>query len=247
MRQSGFCHQRRRRGHSIFNSNCGALVFGPECTLDHFEIRRFIAGKTLQPVIPGGRILDAIPIAESGRRLPLAVGSRRPAQQSHADLRSEARAQPQRIAHRVVSSLGKVELSKFGVHFFEIGNSRNNPSLEYLDRYHVFYSDSHRMTGRTFGIGDNNLVRGFFKDVPQRKYLGGCAPAAGRSVGFVRDEDGFRGNLISIDSPLRFHIGDQLLHHVPDVAHVEPRPMISTIGDDRTHHVADGTDAALAR
>ena len=51
------------------------------------------------------------------------------------------------------------------------------------------------MPGRSLGIRNDNLVGGFFENVPKSEDFRGRAAAASRRIGLVRDEDGFRSDL----------------------------------------------------
>ena len=70
------------------------------------------------------------------------------------------------------------------------------------------------------------------EDAPQREDLGRGASAAGRGVGLVGDEDGLRGDGVAVDAPLPLGAGDEGLHHLRDVVHVEARAVEGAVAGD---------------
>ncbi len=232
---------------AIFPPGCRALVLGAQRALNDFELGRLVPRKALQPVVPGCRVLNAIVVTESRGRPSLSIGRRRPSHQGHGNLRTESRAQPQRIAHRLVSSPGQVQSAQFGVHLLEVWDRRNDPGLEHFDRYDIFDTDSHRVACSAFGVGDQDLIRGFFENVPQGEHFRGSASSAGRGIGFVGNKNRFRRDLEAVNAPFRFGARNQLLHHVAYVADVEPRPMEGAVGHHGSQDLADRADAAFAR
>jgi len=232
---------------AIFICLCRALIFRSQGPLHNLKLRTVISGKTLQPVVPCSRVLNSIAEAERIRRGTATVGRRNPAQQRHTDLRSESRAETQRVADWMRAALGKIQIAQLRIHLLEIRDRRNNTGFQDFCGDDILNADGHRMSCSALGVGNKDLVRGFFENVAQGKHLCGRTATAGRCVGFVGHEDGLGGNLEAIEAPVPLHIRNQLFHHMTNVRDVEPGSMEGAVCDNGSQNLADRPDAALTR
>ena len=92
-----------------------AAVDDAEPAVVDFESGAVVAGEYVEPPLPGGRIDHAVVGSELIRRPMAAVGDRGPAQQRHGDLRPETGRQPQRVSHRMRTTLRQIEVAEFGI------------------------------------------------------------------------------------------------------------------------------------
>ena len=196
--------------------------------------------------MPDAFIGHTIRKAERVRIGPRAVGRGYPAHQRQADLRAEARPQPQRILHRISTALRQVEAAQVRIDLFEVGDRRHQARLQRFDGEDILDTRAHGVTGVAFRVGDDNLIGCRAEDVAQRVDLGLRATAARRRVGLVRDKDRLWRDVVAVDAPLLLGLDDQVFHHVLDVADIEPRAVEGAVGRDRAQHLGDGPDAALA-
>ncbi|MCG3121496.1 MAG: hypothetical protein ALAOOOJD_04614 [bacterium] len=233
--------------HCRRHSRRRALIFHAQRAMIHFQFRRRITGDTAQPIVPNLLICDAIAITELDRIAMFAIGGRNPSHQAHANLRTESGAEPQRIAHRINAALGEIKRAQLGIDFFEIRHRRHDTGFQNLDRQHIFDADRHRMAGVAFGISDDNLIGGVTKHRAQCIHFRRGAAAARRCIRFVRNKHGLSRNLITIDAPLCFRLGNQLLHHLANVIDIKTAAVKSAVGGNRAEHVANGLNAAFAR
>ncbi len=222
------------------------LISDPQSAVGHFDFRRCIAGDPAEPILPLHRIDDAVLIAQFPRRSALAIRGRQPACQRHADLRAEARAQPQGIAHRISAAAREIQQTQLRIDFFEIGHRRHNAGFQNLHRHHVFDADCHGMAGAAFGVGHHDLIGRGLEHVTQGKHLGGGAAAARRRVGLVGDKDQLRRNFVATDAPGGLGAGDEFFHHADNVTHIQPAAVIGAVDRNRAEDFADRLQAAFA-
>ena len=83
---------RRRRANILgsFGKSCGApLISHAQRSLDHFQVRRGMAGYPLQPSIPGIRVGNARTVSQCARAGTSPILGLHPTQQRHANLRAK--------------------------------------------------------------------------------------------------------------------------------------------------------------
>src|ERR1019366_1790798 len=118
-----------------------------------------------------------------------------------------------------------------------------------FERFHsqnVFHACTHRVAGEALGVSDHNLVRTVAKDATKRMDLRRSTAAARGGVGFVRDENRLRSDLMTANAAASFRFAHQILHHLADVVHIETGAVKRAISGDRAQHFADGLDTSFA-
>ena len=186
--------------------------------LDHFRLGAVIAAHVGQPALIEALVVRAV------------VAARHAAQQRHADLRAKACRQVQRILHRVAPAAAEVERAQIRVHFLVVGNRRHDAIFQNLDGDHILDARAHRMAGEALGVADDDLVGGFAKGVAQGEHFRRGAAAAGGRVGFVRNKGHLRSHAEAVEAKAALSPRHQAVHHIADVAHVQPRAMEGAVG-----------------
>ncbi len=179
------------------------------------------------------------------RVAPRSVGRRRPPEQAHGDLGAEAGAQAQSKPFRLEAALGEVQRPELGIHLPEVGHRGHDPGLEHLGRQGVFDAHGHGVPGVALGVGHYDAVGIVSEHAAQCHRFRGRTPAPGRRVGLVRDEHGVSGDLVPIQPPAGFDLGDEALHDAHDVLHVETATVEGAVGHDGVHDLADGREPSL--
>ncbi len=203
------------------------------------------SGDVAEPAVPGRTIGDPVGIAEVFGGPSEPVGCWGPPEQHHADLRTEPGRQSQGVANRVGAAVGEVERTELGVDLVEVRDGWHDAGLEGLDRHDVLEADPHRVPGEALGVGDHDAIGGGTEDLAQGMDLGCRAPATGRCVGLVRDEDRLVGDRHPIDAA-ELGLTHHRLHHPPDVFDVESGAVECAVGRHRPEHFADRVDPAFA-
>ena len=221
------------------------LITYSQRAVDHFQIGGRLASHTAEPGVPGVGVNHAIGIAQCIRTPADAVLRRYPTQQRHTDLRAESGTQPQRVLHRISAALRQVQRAQLWINFLEVGHRRHHSRFQRFHRQHIFHACTHRVAGEALGVSDHNLVRTVTKDVTQRMDLRRSTAAARGGVGFVRDENRLRSDLMTANAA-SFRFAHQILHHLADVMHVETGAVKRAIGGHRAQNFADGLDAPFA-
>ncbi len=201
---------------------------------DDLGLRHVIAADVRQPAAVASPIVHAIQAAGDA------------AQQRHGDLRTEAGGQVKRILRRISPAAAKVERAQFRIRLFEVGHGRHDAVFQNLDCDHVFDADAHRVAGEALGVGDDQVVGGMAEGMAQRGHLGGCAAAAGRRVGLVRDEHGLRGHAVAVDAETPLRRRDQAVHHLRDVLRLQAGGVVGAVGRLAAEQLGDAAHAALA-
>ena len=86
------------------------------------------------------------------------------------------------------STFREAEVAKFGVGVSEIRDRRERALCQSPHGDGIFDADPHRMTGESFGIRDDDLVRAGPEGAAKRLNLGGGRAAAGRGGRLVGHE-----------------------------------------------------------
>ena len=227
-----------RDGGSGWGRRRGASVDDPQSTVVHLEDGAGPTGGVSQPALPGGLVHDAVGVSELAGCAPTAVGHRGPAQKGHRDLRAEARGQTQCIIHRVGAADGQIQGAELGVGLLVIGHRRDDPGLQRLDRHDVLDAGAHRVAGESLGVGDHDGTRSVAEHPAQGVDLRCRGAATSRSVGLVGDEHRLGGDLCTVD-PAGLRGGDQALHDLADVVHVEAGAVEGAVRGDGREHLAD--------
>ncbi len=215
-----------------------AAVDDAQSPVVHLQARRVVTGQCVEPTLPGPGIDDAVGMAQLLRCTVPAIGRRRPAQQRHGDLRTEAGGQPQGVAHRISAAARQVEPAQIGVGLAVVGHRRHQAGLQHLHRHHVFDAGTHRMAGEALGVGDDDALGRRTEHVAQRADLGRGRAAARRRVGLVRDEDSGFGQRGALHAAC-LGLAHQRFHHRADVLQVEPRAVEGRIRRHRAQQLAD--------
>ena len=222
------------------------LITHPQRAVNHFQIGARMAGHTAEPGVPCVRVNHAIGIAQRIRAPADAVLRRRPTQQRHTDLRAESGPQPQRVLHRINAALRQVQRAQLRINLLEVGHRRYHSRFQRFHSQDVFHARTHRVAGKALGVSDHNLVRIVTKDVTQRMDLRRSTAAARGGVGFVRDENRLRSDLMTANAAASFRFAHQILHHLADVLDIETGAVKRAIRGHRAQHFADGLDTAFA-
>ena len=90
----------------------------------------------------------------------------------------------------------------------------------------VFDSNRHGMAGETFGVGNDQFVRGIAKGIAQGFDFGLSGTSSSRRVGFVREEHGVGRHGVTVQTPPAFHVRDETVDHLADVFNIQTRPVV---------------------
>ncbi len=178
--------------------------------------------------------------------MALAVGCRHAAHQCHGNLRAESRGQPQRVLHAVLAALRKCEVAELGVGLAEVRDRRDETRLERFDRHDVLDPGAHGVTGEALRVRDDDLVGRIAEHIAQRVDLGRGAAPARRRVRLVRHEHRLRRDGATVDAAALGPV-HEVLHHALDVVDVETRPVERAVRGRAREHLADRSDAPVAR
>ena len=150
---------------------------------------------------------DAVGIAKSIRAATNPVLGRHPAQQRHADLRTESGSQAQGVLDGIDAAFRQVQRPSSGSTSLKLATGGTQSGFQRLHRDDIFDAGAHGVTGEALGVGDHDLIGGVAEDAAQRVDLRGGAAAARGCVGFVGDEDRLRRDLAPRNAAVRFRLG----------------------------------------
>ena len=87
------------------------------------------------------------------------------------------------------------------------------------------------MTGETLGVADDYTADVFTKGRFKRIRFRAGRTAAGGRIGFVRDENELLGNVRTVQAVILLRVGDQAVHYLCHVAHIQAGDVETAIGD----------------
>ena len=126
---------------------------------------------------------------------------------------------------------GKGEIRELGRKVGEVGNGRRLILDQRFHHHRIFDSRTQSVAGEALGVGNGHLAGFLTEGFAQSLDLGIGASAAGRGVGLVGHEDGFRCVLASNEAVALLHAGDKASHLFREVLLVDAGGVEGAVAD----------------
>ena len=128
-----------------------------------------------------------------------------------------------------MAALAQRNAFQFRVRFFEIGNGRHQPCIQTAYCNGIFQSGSHRVTGKTFGVADNDMAN----IRPERRFQSVSfrtgRPATSWRIGFMRNKYQLFGNIAAVETKVFLRTGYQTIHHLGHMSYIQPGNMETAV------------------
>ena len=109
----------------------------------------------------------------------------------------------------------------------------------------VFQPGAHRVTGKPFGIADDDTADIFAKGGFKRIRFRAGGTAAGRGIRFMRDKYQLFSDIAAGNAALAFGLGHQVIHYLGHVAYVQTGYVETAVADFRSQHFSKRLHAAF--